>query len=294
MDSRKTGPGDGDERTTENVVRLPRDWLGPRDELVPMGSRARTAETLDDASVESLPPTAASFWDEDSGSLQAAMQAPADPAGGQCEPADALPSARRPRARRLYRGLARPRLPRSLTRAAGFPRGRSTAAVAGLLTASVVVILAVIGQTEGGTSNVPTKTASSSESAPIVTATGVNRARLKAQTSVVTETRTEPRTHHGRRSRVHSHRAHSTAVRHHGTTRSAPRPTQTTSQPVVETPTPTVAPTTPTTPTPSPPSSGRTSSSPPASVDRSASSSSQHQPAFGPNGSLGPGSSPDS
>jgi hypothetical protein len=35
-------------------------------------------------------------------------------------------------------------------------------------------------------------------------------------------------------------------------------------------------------------------SSPPASSDRSTSSSSQHQPAFGANGSLGPGSSPDS
>jgi hypothetical protein len=34
-------------------------------------------------------------------------------------------------------------------------------------------------------------------------------------------------------------------------------------------------------------------SSPPASTDRSTSSSSQHQPVFGANGSLGPGSSPD-
>ena len=56
MDSRKTPEGDGDERTTENVVRLPRDWLGPRDELVPIGSRACARETTDGAPSESLPP----------------------------------------------------------------------------------------------------------------------------------------------------------------------------------------------------------------------------------------------
>lgn len=48
----------------DNVVQLPRDWLGPRDELVPVGTPA------------DAPPTAESFWSEDSAALQSAWQQP--------------------------------------------------------------------------------------------------------------------------------------------------------------------------------------------------------------------------
>ena len=289
MDSRKTTQGDRDGRTTENVVRLPRDWLGPREELVPMGSRTRTAETPDDTPAESLPPTAASFWDEDSGSLQAPMQAPADAWQGQWEPASPEPAALAGSApARRHRSIPRPRVPRSLSRGFAPRRQRGTVAVAGLLAACVLVVLAVIGQTERGTHNAGGKTAASSKNAAIVTATGVNRARLRAQTPVVTEIRTEPASHHAGRSRVHRHRTHVSARRRRHP-RPAPRPTPSASQPV-RTTTPTYSPT----PTTSAPSSGSTSSSPPASSARSTSSSTQHQPAFGPSGSLGPGSSPDS
>lgn len=288
MDSRKTTQGDEDERTTENVVRLPRDWLGPREELVPMGSRARTAETPDDAPAESLPPTAASFWDEDSGSLQAPMQAPADAWQGQWGPASTEPAAlaRSASARRRH-SIPRPRVPRSLSGGFGPRQRRGTAAVAGLLAACLLVALAAIGQTEGGTPNAGGRTASSSKNAPVVTARGANRARLRAQTPVVNEIKAEPTSHHGGRPRVHGQRTHLSAHRHHP--RSVPRPTPSASQPVHST-----APAYSPTPTISAPSSGSTSSSPPASSARSTSSSSQHQPAFGPSGSLGPGSSPDS
>jgi hypothetical protein len=282
MDSRKTTQGDGNERTTENVVRLPRDWLGPREELVPMGSRARAAERQDHAPTESLPPTAASFWDEDSGSLQAPMQAPADAWEGQWGPASPEPAASAHHRRRP----PRPRVPRSLS--SGAPHRRGTATLAGLLAACVLVVLAVIGQTEGSTDNARDKTASSSKKAPIVTATGVNRARLRAKTSGVTEIQLEPTSHHAGRSPARRHR---TNVLNHRPrhTRSAPRPAPAASQPVRST-TPTYAPT----PTTSAPSSESTPSSPPASTARSTNSSSQHPPAFGPSGSLGPGSSPDS
>jgi hypothetical protein len=53
-----------------NVVRLPRDWLGPRDELVPLGDVGSTDRTAD------VPPTAESFWSEDSAALQSAWQPP--------------------------------------------------------------------------------------------------------------------------------------------------------------------------------------------------------------------------
>jgi hypothetical protein len=63
------------------VVRLPRDWLGPRDELVPFGPRASSEDA------EEPPPTAEDFWGERSASIHDALQAPADsidpPAGTQ-------------------------------------------------------------------------------------------------------------------------------------------------------------------------------------------------------------------
>jgi hypothetical protein len=59
-------------------VRLPRDWVGPREELVPFGpaARARANRSTDPASVELLPPAAHDFWGEDSAALHDAMQAP--------------------------------------------------------------------------------------------------------------------------------------------------------------------------------------------------------------------------
>jgi hypothetical protein len=282
MDSRKTTEGDGNERTTENVVRLPRDWLGPREELIPIGSRAHGAETPDDVPPESLPPTAASFWDEDSGSLQAPMQAPADAWQGQWQPAS--PEAAAGVGPAPVRRTPRPLRPRSLS---GFVplRRRRTAAVAGVLAACLLLVLAVIGETAGGTHNAREKTAAPSKSAAIVTATGVNRARLKAQTPVVTEIKTEPPSHHAVRSPTHKQRTHVSSS-HHRHTHAVARPTPSASQPAGST-TPANGPT----PTTSTPSSGSSSSSPPASGARS---TSPHQPAFGPTGSLGPGSSPDS
>lgn len=258
-----------------------------------MGSRARTAASADDVQADSLPPTAASFWDEDSGSLQAPMQAPADAWRGEWEPASAEP-APPTSARHRRRRTPRPRLP-SLPRS-GFALGRgSTAATVGVLAACVVAVLAVIGQTEGGTRNAGETTNSSSRSARIITAAGANLARLRAR-PVVTQITGEPTSHHaaqtttvGARSRARGHRTHTSKLRHRRRS-PTPRPAQSTSQPV-RTATPAYTPAPAATPTTSAPSASGTSSSPPASTARS---STQHQPAFGASGSLGPGSSPDS
>ena len=259
-----------------------------------MGSRARTAAPADDAPADSLPPTAASFWDEDSGSLQAPMQAPADAWRGHREPASAEPS---PTSSRHRRSISRPRLPSSLR--GGFaPRRGSTAAILSVLAACVVAVLATIGQTEGGTHNAGETTAFSSKSAQIVTAAGANLARLRA-TPVVTQITGEPTSHHAAktatsasRSRARARRSHASKLRHRPR-RPTLQPSQSTSQPI-HTTTPTYTPAPATTPTTSAPSSSGTSSSPPASTARSTTSGSQHQPAFGASGSLGPGSSPDS
>jgi hypothetical protein len=77
-EGRQTGAGATESPTSDNVVRLPRDWLGPRDELIPFGPSADSA----DDSVS--PPTADDFWGEDSSSIQTAVEAPAfvDPGWG--------------------------------------------------------------------------------------------------------------------------------------------------------------------------------------------------------------------
>jgi len=65
--------GASGERPEANVVRLPRDWLGPRDELVPIGALARPVET---DRLDGLPPTADDFWSEQSASVHGAIQGP--------------------------------------------------------------------------------------------------------------------------------------------------------------------------------------------------------------------------
>ena len=71
-EGRHTESGEQEARPRTNVVRLPRDWLGPRDELVPFGPRASSEDA------EEPPPTAEDFWGERSASIHDALQAPAD------------------------------------------------------------------------------------------------------------------------------------------------------------------------------------------------------------------------
>jgi hypothetical protein len=67
-DGRQTDGVEG-AQPAEKVVRLPRDWLGPREDLVPFGPRASAPEA---------PPSAADFWGERSAAIHDAVQAPAD------------------------------------------------------------------------------------------------------------------------------------------------------------------------------------------------------------------------
>jgi hypothetical protein len=80
----------GDEaRAESNVLQFPRDWLGPRDELVPFGKAADSAAesgVRSDPTLEpepALPPGADDFWGEGSAAVQDALQAPrpVQPAG---------------------------------------------------------------------------------------------------------------------------------------------------------------------------------------------------------------------
>jgi hypothetical protein len=86
-DDRRTEGGGGQDQEPGNVVRLHRDWLGPREELVPIGAAAgeppHPGEPVAGAPAV-WPPTAHDFWGEDSAALHDAMQAP--PEAGQSAP----------------------------------------------------------------------------------------------------------------------------------------------------------------------------------------------------------------
>ncbi len=70
-----------DDEDEDKVIRLPRDWLGPRDELVPFGPSAERDDPEDQESAsrpdEAPPPEAVSpddFWGERSASLQGPLE----------------------------------------------------------------------------------------------------------------------------------------------------------------------------------------------------------------------------
>lgn len=76
-----------DEQPDANVVRLPRDWLGPREELVPFGAGAASAspDTEEDG-LDKLP-APEDFWSESSAAVQSAWMAPdADSESDPAEP----------------------------------------------------------------------------------------------------------------------------------------------------------------------------------------------------------------
>ncbi len=126
----------GKARAESNVIRLPRDWLGPRDELVPFGTRAAGPDhaAAGDSRPSEPPPRAADFWGEESATVQDAVPAPAPP------PVAEPPVPRTPRWRARARALA----PRRGARARAMPpRVASTRAFA-TATAAVAVAAAAV------------------------------------------------------------------------------------------------------------------------------------------------------
>ena len=139
-EGRQTEAGEREAHPRATVVRLPRDWLGPREELVPFGPRAdsqnaggaaRSDEPLPSAEgsptcADESPPSAEDFWGERSAAIHDALQAPADdPAAGGAA------GTRRPR--RSVRTLDR----------------RILATAAGTLAVAAVVLLAVSSSFSG-------------------------------------------------------------------------------------------------------------------------------------------------
>ena len=120
--------GNGDTEA-ENVIRLPRDWVGPPEELVPLGSRAREGRPADGppdgGDRRDATPDAGDFWGETASSVHRVMRAPIE-----------TRTVGRARRRR-----ARPRPPRVRRRTAAMT---SIAAIVG-----VTVVVAILGMSEG-------------------------------------------------------------------------------------------------------------------------------------------------
>lgn len=243
----------------DNVVRLPRDWLGPRDELIPIGS---SANGQSDRSEAGLPPTADDFWGEESSLLQSALEAPpraalANRAPPVPAPAVDAPGAPRPRKRRVGR---RPALA-----AAGLACGGLVAAV-------------TVGLLGGGGQRPVARSA-----ADAATTTHVAMAE-RDLTALASWARQQAREAARHRQRTAATRARKRAAPRQPRHVHVARPTV-----VVEQVHYTAAP---------PVQSGSyapssSSSSPSASATHSSASSSTSQPAIGANGALGPGTSPD-
>ena len=89
-------------QSTSKVVRLPRDWLGPHEELVPFGKRAAPAGVeRGGAEPSGPPPSAEDFWGERSAAIHDAVQSPADEGGAASASRTTSPHAIAPARRRL-------------------------------------------------------------------------------------------------------------------------------------------------------------------------------------------------
>ena len=280
---RNTEVGVGGTRSDENVVRFPRDWVGPLEELLPIGPMPKrpASSPADDTG---LPPSADTFWSEDSAVLHDAVTGP--DGVGVIDPADpptvawSAPRRRRPR----------PRLLRPLASAAARIARTHVMAGAGVLAVVALLAMAVIGFAETGS---PTHTAAHSGvhttagANPRIIDTGVRPAPQRVERTV--RTRHRAGHHHGVRAHARARTRHRTRRSHHPAAASLVSP----SAPAPETTS------TPTTTTPASAQGasqgGAVSGSGPTTVNsHPVSTPPPAQPAFGQQGTLGPGSSSDS
>jgi hypothetical protein len=196
--------------TSDKVVRLPRDWLGPREHLVPFG-----AATTPPAPVESEPADFApdDFWGERSAAIHNVVQAPEAPT----PPGPAEPS--RSKSRLGRRGLA-------------------AACLLGVA-AAVAIVLTSTGSPRHAAGGARLNMAA-------VLRTGVSRGSSRIHPPRIVARRTVPRTVKHVPHRVRRRKATPVLRQHHTSppptatyvARSAPPPAQPTYRPVVSRPTP--------------------------------------------------------
>ena len=216
-----TGPG-GNDGTQDNVVRLPVDWLGPRDELVPITPRPEAPQ----------PSPAADFWGDGSAAIQAPVIAAPKP--GEAPSPDAADSSfvlgwaaslrapdppDQPAATGIMSGVGRLRLPQwALPEIRLRPNRSALMVICSGLVAMVGATLIVAGLVSGGAGRRPaTESAQSvrpaARPAPIARATE----RVLPRTKPVKRHVAAPRHQSPRRHRPAGHltaSGHATSVSH--------------------------------------------------------------------------------
>ena len=265
-------------------MRLPRDWLGPREELVPIGAaaRARAAQRAAEPGLDDAPPPAAeAFWSEDSAALHDAVQGPAAaPAERPGTPASGV-------------GVRSPDRPGQWV-----TRPRAAALAIGVAS---LIVLAVIGSSEQPRSRVPGRPAPAGRQLAAVTAGQPTDQQLTAAATERATVRGTTATRHRGAARAHigsgSHDTRGRAGRHHVSHSRGTAHRQPATAPTPRSPAPTYAVVQPTQSSTGSGalSTGSTESSPAASSSSVAHTpTSTPPPPFGQSGTLAPGSSPDS
>jgi hypothetical protein len=297
----------------ENVVRLPREWIGPLEELVPIRPATEAREQSAEIVGDEVPPAADAFWSEDAGALHNAVQAPPGAASGLPEPA-VVPSRAAGTGGRLRVRLRPPWA--ALWSRCGRLRPAHMGAVAAV---AVLVLVAAIGTLwESGPGGAPASRArhdlarvgnpgaqTRRPSIPIRGAAAEGAATSAAAHRSAGLDRSGHRVVSGRHRGAFRKplRGHPRGpARRKGIHRSSPSPAAATAEPVAASTvnsgaassySPAGGALTPTTTTP-PATTAPVSQSASGSGGSSASSGSSSSPAFGPSGALAPGSSPNS
>lgn len=99
-DGRQIEAGTAPEQS-DKVVRLPRDWLGPREDLVPFG---RSTPPPVESELDALAPD--DFWGERAAATHSVVQGPADEPEGAPPAGDPAATVRWPRVRRRHLAAA--------------------------------------------------------------------------------------------------------------------------------------------------------------------------------------------
>ena len=143
-----SGENGGPERQADsNVVPFPRDWFGPREELVPFGMGVSSDGEAAEPDVTA--PSASDFWGEGSAAIHTAVQGPGvdETSSSKRRP----PRRVRERALRRARGAMPPRRfsVRPAVRSAGRSVGRRRAGLVGVAAFSLVVVGGLIAELMG-------------------------------------------------------------------------------------------------------------------------------------------------
>jgi hypothetical protein len=140
-DDRKNEWGSADGRSDGNVIPFPGDWIGPREELVPIGASVPSA---DSATPPEEPLGGDAFWSENSDEIHSVLLAPESPSRDHRPP---VPRPSQEHHISVPRKRGRPRMPTITFRAPGRTTFVATAAGVAAAVGLLLLLLVLVGGT---------------------------------------------------------------------------------------------------------------------------------------------------